>query len=176
MRTLLNLRQRRKLSKQLKARTITKKYLAIVRGIIDLDEGIINAPIAHDKRNRRKMAINEEEGKESTSYYRVLKRDKDKRFTVLEVRPKTGRTHQIRVHFSTTGHPIVGDPVYGGKKMRDHLKREVSKILSPIKRQMLHSRCLTVAHPKTKKAMSFESPLPKDMADLIEKLSAFAKT
>jgi len=141
----------RKLSNQLKQRTIGKKYLAVVRGIIDLDEGIINAPISHDKKIRKRMAIDEEEGKESVTYYRVLKRNKDKNFTILEVRPKTGRTHQIRIHFSHIGHPILGDTLYNGP------------VVQGLSRQALHAKSISFIHPTKNTLMEFSADLPPDL-------------
>lgn len=142
----------RKLSKQLKQRAIEKKYLAVVRGIIDLDEGIINAPISHDKKNRRRMAIDEEEGKEAITYYRVIKRNKDKNFTVLEARPKTGRTHQIRIHFSHIGHPILGDTLYNGP------------VVQGLSRQALHAKSISFIHPTKNTPLEFSAALPPDLA------------
>ena len=141
----------RKLSKQLKNRTITKKYIAIVKGIVDLDEGIVNVPISHDKRNRQRMAVDKEGGKEAVTYYRVLKRDKQKDLTVLEVRPKTGRTHQIRVHLSYIGHPVLGDTLYNGPKT-DGLERFA-----------LHAKSIAFIHPTKGTSMEFSAKLPPDI-------------
>jgi len=141
----------RKLSGQLKNRTVTKKYMAVVRGIIDLDEGFINAPIAHDKRDRRRMVVNEEEGKEALTYYRVIKRNKEKKYTVLEVRPKTGRTHQIRVHFAHIGHPVLGDTFYNGP------------IVEGLTRQALHARSISFTHPTKNTIMEFTADIPEDL-------------
>ena len=138
----------RKLSKQLKNRTITKKYIALVRGIVSLDEGIINAPVSHDKRDRRRMAIDEEEGKEAITYYRVIKRNRDKNFTVLEVRPKTGRTHQIRIHLSHIGHPVLGDTLYNGP------------VVQGLSRQALHAKSISFIHPTKATTMELSAPLP----------------
>lgn len=141
----------RKLSKQLKKRSITKKYIAVVKGIVDFDEGVINVPISHDKRNRRKMAVNKEEGKKSATYYRVLKRDKEKNFTVLEIRPKTGRTHQIRVHLLHIGHPVLGDLLYNGPKIHG------------LKTFALHALSITFMHPTKAMSMEFSADLPADI-------------
>ncbi len=163
----------RKLSKQLKQRAIGKKYLAVVRGIIDLDEGIINAPISHDKKNRRRMAIDEEEGKEAITYYRIIKRNKDKNFTpldsksaisrgkhptgftILEARPKTGRTHQIRIHFSHIGHPILGDTLYNGP------------VVQGLSRQALHAKSISFTHPTKNTPLEFSADLPPEMSHFI---------
>jgi len=141
----------RKLAKQLKSRTVTKKYIALVRGIVSLDEGIIKAPISHDKRDRMRMAIDEEEGKEAVTYYRVIKRNRDKNFTVLEVRPKTGRTHQIRIHLSHIGHPILGDTLYNGPKVQG------------LSRQALHAKSISFIHPAKNTVVEFSANLPPDL-------------
>ena len=143
----------RKLSKQLKERTVTKKYTAIVRGVVELDEGLINAPISHDKKDRRRMAIDEEEGKESLTYYRVIRRNKEKKYTVLEVRPKTGRTHQIRIHLSHIGHPVLGDALYNGPIIKD------------LSRQALHATSISFIHPTKDSRMEFSAGLPEDLKE-----------
>ena len=141
----------RKLSNQLKNRTMIKKYIAIVRGIVELDEGIINEPISHDKKNRMKMAIDKLEGKEAITFYRVVKRNREKNFTVLEVMPKTGRTHQIRIHLSHIGHPILGDILYNGP------------IIEGLSRQALHAKSISFIHPTKNIPMEFSAELPPDI-------------
>jgi len=137
----------RKLSNQLKNRTITKKYTAVVKGIVSLDEGIINAPISHDKKDRRKMSI-DKEGKESITYYRVIKRNKEKNFTVLEVSPKTGRTHQIRIHLSHIGHPVLSDTLYNGP------------VVEGLHHQALHAKSIKFIHPTKNTSMEFSATPP----------------
>lgn len=141
----------RKISRQLKNRTIAKKYIAIVRGIVGLDEGIINASIGHDARDRRRMAIDVEGGKEAITHYRVIKRSRDKNLSVLEVRPKTGRTHQIRIHLSYIGHPILGDTLYNGP------------LVEGLSRHALHAKSLTFIHPTLNTSMEFSVEPPSDL-------------
>ena len=145
----------RKLSKQLKNRTIIKKYTAVVKGIIELDEGKIDAPISHDKKDRRKMAINEEEGKEAVTYYRVVKRNTKKNYTVLEVRPKTGRTHQIRIHLSHVGHPVLGDTLYNGP------------VVEGLTRHALHATSISFVHPSKNTNLEYSANLPVDIKKFI---------
>ncbi|MFH1782676.1 MAG: RluA family pseudouridine synthase [Candidatus Omnitrophota bacterium] len=146
----------RKLSKQLKERSMTKKYLAVCRGIIEFDEGIINAPLSHDKKDRRRMAVDIEEGKEAITYFKVLKRDKKKNITIVEARPKTGRTHQIRIHFLHLGYPILGDKMYSTFPSQG------------LEHHALHARSIEFIHPTKGKKMEFEAELPEELNNIIK--------
>ena len=143
------------LSNQFRNRTIKKTYIALVRGIVQLDNGRIELPIARRKKDVTKMGVSfvGEKKKNAITDYKVFKRLKG--FTVLELSLETGRTHQIRVHMAHLGHPVIGDKLYGSAR--------------GLSRQALHAKTLGFFHPATKKFMEFESELPKDMADLIAK-------
>ncbi|MEK6733128.1 MAG: RluA family pseudouridine synthase [Candidatus Omnitrophota bacterium] len=141
----------RKLSGQLKNRTITKKYIAVVKGIIELEEGIIDLPVNHDKKNRMKMVIDRYEGKDAVTQFKVLSRNKEKNFTILEVTPKTGRTHQIRIHFTHIGHPILGDTLYNGPAVQG------------LSRQALHAKSISFIHPSKNIQVEFSAEIPADI-------------
>jgi 23S rRNA pseudouridine1911/1915/1917 synthase len=143
------------LSDQFKERSIKRKYIALVRGIVQLDNGRIDLPIARRKKDITKMGVSfaGEKRKEAVTNYKVLQRFKD--FTMLELSLETGRTHQIRVHLAHIGHPVIGDRLYGSSR--------------GMARQALHARTLGFSHPTTKKFMEFESKLPQDMQELIAK-------
>ena len=141
----------RKLSSQLKNRTITKKYIAVVKGIIELEEGIIDLPVNHDKKNRIKMVIDRYDGKDAVTQYKVLSRNKEKNFTVLEVTPRTGRTHQIRIHFTHIGHPILGDTLYNGPAVQG------------LSRQALHAKSISFIHPSKNIQVEFSAEIPSDI-------------
>ncbi len=145
----------RKLSNQLKNRAITKKYIAVAKGIISLDEGIIDLPVNHDKKNRMKMVIDRYDGKEAVTHYKVISRNKEKNFTVLEVTPKTGRTHQIRIHFSHIGHPILGDTLYNGPAFQG------------LSRQALHAKSISFIHPSKNKEVEFSAQVPSDIKQFL---------
>ncbi len=143
------------LATQFKRRTVTKGYLVLVKGKLSPEQGIIEAPIGRDPHNRRKMAIIEG-GKEATTQYQVQKYLDD--YTLIEVTPVTGRTHQIRIHLSAIGCPVVGDPVYGIKSA--HLSR-----------QFVHACRLGFRLPSTKQHQEFTSPLPVDLEQALEHLA-----
>jgi len=143
------------LAAQFKSRTVTKGYLVLVKGRLSPEQGIIEAPIGRDPRSRRKMAI-VEDGKEATTQYQVQKYLNN--FTLVEVTPLTGRTHQIRVHLSAIGYPVVGDPTYGIKSA--HLNR-----------QFIHAYRLGFRLPLTKQYQEFTSPLPVDLERALEYLA-----
>jgi len=146
------------LSRQIKNRQITKKYIALVYGKVENESGIIDAPIGRSLGDRKKMAVIEGKSKTAFTKFKVLKRFLD--YTLLEVEIYTGRTHQIRVHLSFIGYPVVGDKVYSRKK----------QVLKNINRQALHSYILGFVHPFIKKYMEFRAPLPNDMQELINSL------
>jgi len=143
------------LSDQFKAHSVVKAYLVLVRGRLTPEQGIIEAPMGRDPRNRKKMAV-VSEGREARTEYRVIKYLGN--YTLLEVMPETGRTHQIRVHLSAIGYPVVGDSVYGVK----------SPYLS---RQFLHASRLGFKHPSTDEYVEFTSDLPPDLAQALKDIA-----
>lgn len=149
-----NDRTHQALQRQLKERAVEKRYLALVRGDLRPDEGAIDAPIARDPRYRKRMAV-VPGGREALTRWRVLQRfvgpgSGEPRYTLVEARPVTGRTHQIRVHFASIRHPLVGDALYGRRS-------------ALVGRQFLHAAGLAFVHPSTGRRMTFESPLPDDL-------------
>ncbi|PEX91313.1 RluA family pseudouridine synthase [Bacillus cereus] len=131
---------------QLVAKTVTRRYKAIVHGVIPHDKGTIDAPIGRDKKERQSMTV-DENGKNAVTHFQVLERFKD--FTLVECRLETGRTHQIRVHMKYIGYPLAGDPKYGPKKTLD------------MDGQALHAGILGFDHPRTGEYIQFEAPIPE---------------
>lgn len=142
---------------QLKVHSITRKYFAIVHGVIQENEGTVNAPVGRHPVDRKKMSINWKNGKEAVTHYRVLERFRQ--FTYIECQLETGRTHQIRVHMASIGHPLLGDRVYGPSKCPFKLQG-----------QTLHAGVFGIVHPRTGKYMEFTAPLPEYFSALLDKL------
>ena len=145
------------LAEQLKEHSITRKYRAIVCGNLKEDEGTVDAPLGRHPQDRKKMAIVRTGGKRAVTHYQVLERFGN--YTYIECQLETGRTHQIRVHMASLGHPLLGDEVYG-------------RVKSPFKLegQTLHAMVLGFIHPTTGEYMEFEAPLPEYFEKLLEKL------
>ena len=154
---------------------LERAYLAIVWGVPEPRRGTIDLPITRDPRNREKMAVLPG-GRRAVTHYEVLDRfagaDRLAVASLVECRLATGRTHQIRVHLTRAGHPLLGDDVYGAgfRSKIAQLGPEAQRIMSRFHRQALHAYLLGFAHPTTGKTMRFESPLPADMARLVEAL------
>ena len=146
------------IAEQLKVHSITRKYYAIVHGVLKADTGTVNAPIGRHSVDRKKMSINEKNGKEAVTHYRVLQRFR--RFTFVECQLETGRTHQIRVHMASIGHPLLGDQVYGPAKVP----------FSGLQGQTLHAGVLGIIHPSTGEYMEFTAPLPVYFEAILKKL------
>lgn len=158
------------LAKQFRARTVKKRYLAIVHGMIEGSEGEIDLPIARHPKRRKEMSVQHSVGKRAQTFWQKIE-EFGSGFSLVSATPKTGRTHQIRVHFSYLRHPIVGDSVYGYK--RDWWKKRVplmNRILPHIKRQQLHSVALGFVHPDSETYCEFKAPLPDDMAQVLKAL------
>jgi 23S rRNA pseudouridine1911/1915/1917 synthase len=153
------------LAKQFAAHTIERRYLAIVNGIPKAAQGTVDAPLARSATNRKKIAIVEgKRGKRAVTHWRRLGVLADA--ALVECRLETGRTHQVRVHMASIGHPLLGDPVYG-RSGKTH-----GKLLSKLgfQRQALHAAGLGFTHPVTKNRLSFSSPMPPDMQELFNAL------
>lgn len=148
---------------QFKSRTVKKRYLAIVLGNIKEDSGAFKSQIGRDPVNRVKMSSKSKSGRESLTLWKVIKRYG--MATFVEAEPKTGRTHQIRVHFSENGYPILADRVYGNKKQRDTILAKGEK---EIGRQALHANKIGFSHPYTSKWIELEAPVPEDMSRAIK--------
>ena len=145
------------LAEQLKEHSITRKYHAIVHGNLKEDSGTINAPIGRHPTDRKKMSVHSSNGRRAVTHYRVLERFGN--YTYIECALETGRTHQIRVHMASIGHPILGDCVYGPAKCPFHLQG-----------QTLHAKILGINHPKTGEYMEFDASLPDYFQKLLQKL------
>ena len=163
------------LAGQFKNRKVQKKYLALVFGELKSDEGSLKLPIGRHPVHRKRMSTNAPGGRFAETSWRVRKRLNG--VTLLELTLKTGRTHQIRVHCSAMGHSIVGDKVYRSRKWMQNIDRlfqgkssATAALLKAVSRQMLHAWQLGLSHPETGEVMTFESPLPADMTELIAKL------
>lgn len=141
------------LAKQLEEKTITRKYIALVWGVIEEDTGTIDAPIGRDEKNRKKQAVTSINSKKAITHFKVLKRYKN--VSLIELKLETGRTHQIRVHMNYIGHPVVNDAVYGRKKTINDFG------------QCLHAKTIGFIHPRTNKYMEFDSDLPEEFKDII---------
>jgi len=157
------------LSRQFKKRQVEKRYLALVYGKIKASAGVIDLPIGRHPLDRKKMSTRSRRSRATETRWR--RRERFHGATLIDVDLKTGRTHQIRVHAAAMGHPVVGDTTYGGKKRwKEGHSKDVQHILSSVKRQMLHAWQLAFLHPDTQEPMRFESPVPEDMASVMESL------
>lgn len=143
-----------KIAEQIKVHSIRRIYRGIVIGRVAKEEGVIHAPIGRNPNDRKKMAINEKNGKDAITHYRVLKHYKD--YTYMEFQLETGRTHQIRVHMASIGHPLLGDMVYGPKKCPYKLRG-----------QTLHAAIIGFVHPSTGEYMEVEAPIPEYFSHLL---------
>mgnify|MGYP000850623164 FL=1 len=155
----------RDLAEQFKRRRVSKRYTALVHGDLRGDEGVVDAPVGRHPVERKKMSTASRRGKAALTRWRVLERYGA--FTLLEAQIETGRTHQIRVHLASLGHPVVGDSVYGGAK-RTIEPPALRAALKRLSRQALHASRLSFSHPVTGREMNFESPLPEDMAEVVD--------
>jgi 23S rRNA pseudouridine1911/1915/1917 synthase len=157
-----------RLARQFENRTIQKTYLAVIQGVPELLADVIDLPIGRDRYVREKQAVRKlaNGGRPAVTQYQVLRQlgtHSDRQFTLVKLSPKTGRTHQLRVHMAAIGHPIVGDTVYGGKSF------EVPGF--KFERQALHAYEITFVHPGTLKPMTLQAPIPEDMRLLAGKIS-----
>lgn len=151
------------LAEQIKEHSFLREYEGIVVGKLKNQNGTINKPIGRSEKDRKKMAVTEKNSKEAVTEYETLAQAVG--FSYVKFRLKTGRTHQIRVHMASLGHPLVGDTVYGGGKTKFEIANET--LLSG---QCLHARRIGFIHPITKKELYFESPLPDYFVTILKKL------
>ncbi len=145
------------LSEQIKDHSFVREYIALVDGNLKDDNGVINKPIGRSEKDRKKMAVTDKNSREAVTNYTVLERFRG--YTLVRCKLYTGRTHQIRVHFSSMGHPVTGDKVYGPEKQ---------PLFSG--GQLLHATKLGFIHPKTKKYIEFEKDIPEDFFQVVDKL------
>ena len=165
-----NIKSQKFLVEQLQTHSVEREYSAIVYGHM-ISGGSINKPIGRDSKDRVKQAVLSN-GKEALTHYRAI--DRFKNHTHVKVILETGRTHQIRVHLSHIGYPLIGDPVYGGRvRFPKKASQQLKDVLINLQRQALHSKKLTLIHPTTGKSMSWKAELPEDMLELLSTLRKY---
>ncbi|MGD8845060.1 MAG: RluA family pseudouridine synthase, partial [Desulfobacteraceae bacterium] len=163
------------LSQQFKARSVDKRYCALVHGVPDRDSGTIDLPVGRHPVDRKKMSTLSPRGREALTLWRI--KEKFGAVALLDLHLKTGRTHQIRVHCKSMGHPIIGDPVYGPRiKPSNWAKRDFAlyQAVKGADRQMLHAYRVGFVHPVTAEYLHFDAPLPEDMISVIEALKTIS--
>ncbi len=163
----------RSLARQFAGRTVEKEYLALVLGNPARDSGEIDAPIGRDPVHRRRMSVRAPRGREARTSWRV-----EERFdgaALLRVRIHTGRTHQVRVHLASTGHPVAGDDVYGGKRTLPSRRGAAREAFASLERPALHAARLSFTHPATGERLTFEAPLPADLESVLARLRVAAR-
>ena len=159
----------RSLIRQFKEHSIEKKYIGLVYGIFKDKEGVIEYPIGRHLTDRKRMSTTTKKGKEATTYWKVI--DEFEEISLLEMRIKTGRTHQIRVHMAEIKHPIIGDPVYCSRKRLLALRnKDLKDILQDLKRQALHAHVLGFSHPGTGEYMRSTAPIAEDLEEILSAL------
>lgn len=162
-----------KLAEQFSRHSLEREYQAVVWGLFKEPKGEINSNITRSKSDRKKFTASSSEGKTAVTFYEVL--EQFEFCSLIKLNLKTGRTHQIRVHLSSIGHPVFGDPVYGGRHVvydygSAKIKSRVMNLLDIMKRQALHAKTLGFIHPHKKEFVRFDSQLPPDMLELLVKL------
>jgi 23S rRNA pseudouridine1911/1915/1917 synthase len=167
-----------RLQQALQARQVKRTYLALVCGHLKDETGVIDLPIGRSLKNRKKMAVTNLNSRPAVTHYSVI--EKFRSYDLLEVTLETGRTHQIRVHLSHLGHPVFGDPEYGGREKWHRgifaPERPLAKrLLGIMSRQALHARRLEFDHPISGERRTFEAPLPGDFKTLLEVLESEAR-
>lgn len=161
------------IARQFSKRTIERAYWAIVWGLFKTKSGIIDASLARSKRDRKKITV-AEEGKIAITEYEII--EQFEFLSLLKLKPKTGRTHQIRVHLAHIGRPVFGDPAYAGRSsswggLKGKKEQQAANLLKMIGRQALHAKTLGFVHPTSKELVHFESPLPKDIRSVLNAIS-----
>jgi 23S rRNA pseudouridine1911/1915/1917 synthase len=155
----------RSLSRQFKDREVRKEYLALVYGRVAPPEGTVDAPLGRDPVDRMKISVRARKRREAVTRYKLL--ESFGPCSLLSVHPETGRTHQIRVHLASLGHPVVGDPVYGGGR---RLSKELQPLVPGLGRFFLHAHRLRFRHPQTGAELEFSAPLPAELVRFLEEI------
>ena len=159
----------RRLAAQFSGRQVRKQYIALVHGSFKQETGTIKSAISRDRVRRTRMTTRRSGGREAVTHYMVRERLQSDfgKFSLLDLKIDTGRTHQIRVHLASLGHPVVGDTLYGApRELRPQASRGANQPLS-LARNFLHAAALEFAHPRTGKALSFSRPLPPELLDFL---------
>jgi 23S rRNA pseudouridine1911/1915/1917 synthase len=159
------------LARQFRLRSIDKRYVALVHGTMRGSRGTIDRPIGRDPRDRKRMSVRSGRGRAAVTHWAV--RERLPGSTLVDVHPETGRTHQIRVHLASLGHPIVADATYGGGRRGG--TTDVAAVLAACPRQALHAARLAFAHPVSGAQLVLESPLPEDLSSVVESLRKVAR-